>query len=166
MRKQIFGVLIVSVVVLMGVELGYGQGLANNKLILTPLDYAELQHLALRLNQGADFHDTELWVAQWTPDGIWTNPEGREYVGHQGLRAYRQARRVQVKGRSDIRHWTNGLVLTPTVDGATGFSYYMILDVTTHPPTPSASGHYEDVFVKTSSGWKIKHRIIRAYPVP
>lgn len=132
---------------------------------ITPADYAEIQHLALRLNQGADFHDSELWVSQWTPDGVWTNTSGREYVGHDGLKEYRRTRKAQVEGRSDIRHWTNGLVLTPTADGATGRSYYMILNVTTEPPTTVSSGHYEDEFVKTADGWRIKHRVIRAYPL-
>ena len=134
-------------------------------MTITPADYAEIQHLALRLNQGADFHDSELWVSQWTPDGVWTNPSGREYAGHDGLKEYRRTRKAQVDGRSDIRHWTNGLVLTPTTNGATGRSYYMILNVTTEPPTTVASGHYEDVFVKTADGWRIQRRVIRAYPL-
>ena len=160
---------IVTVVLVGLVGAGSGWAHAQNRgsqaSSLTPQDYAELQHLALRLNQGADFHDSQLWVSQWTPDGIWTSTNGREHVGHDGLKEYRRTRRAEVGGRSDIRHWTNGLVLTPTAGGATGLSYYMILDVTTTPPKPIASGHYEDVFARTPDGWRIKHRIIRAYPL-
>ena len=130
---------------------------------LTPADYAEIQHLVVRLNQGADFHDSEMWLSVWTPDGGWTRPDGRAYEGHEGLAEYRRTRRGEVGGRTDTRHWTNSLVVTPTVDGATGRSYYMMMDVSTTPPTPISAGHYEDVFVKTSDGWRIKRRIIEPY---
>ena len=131
---------------------------------LSPQDYAEIQHLTARLNQGADSHDSDMWVSLWTPDGVWTAPDGRAYVGHAGLADYRRARRAELKGRSDIRHWTNSLVLTRTADGATGRLYYMMMNVSTSPPTPVSAGHYEDVFTKTADGWRIKHRIIRVYP--
>lgn len=165
MARRVVQVAVLVGVVLTGIGWVHAQGSGKGGMTITPQDYAELQHLALRLNQGADFHDSDLWVSQWTPDGVWTNTSGREYVGHDGLREYRRTRRAEVGGRSDIRHWTNGLVLTPTADGAIGRSYYMILNVTTSPPTTVASGHYEDVFAKTADGWRIKHRVIRAYPL-
>lgn len=158
-------IVMVGVVTLTGISRGFAQGGDKSVMTITPQDYSELQHLALRLNQGADFHDSDLWVSQWTPDGVWTNTGGREYRGHEGLREYRRTRKAEVGGRSDIRHWTNGLVLTPTAEGATGRSYYLILDVTTAPPTTIASGHYEDVFARTPDGWRIRHRVIRAYPL-
>ncbi len=151
-------------VALVGMGWVHAQSPEKSGVTLTPQDYAEIQHLAIRLNQGADFHDSEMWVSVWTPDGVWTRTDGREFAGHEGLSDYRRIRRAQVGGRSDIRHWTNGLVLTPTADGATGRSYYMILDITSAPPTPIAAGHYEDVFARTADGWRIKHRIIRPYP--
>ena len=40
----------------------------------------------------------------------------------------------------------------------------MMMNVSTSPPTPVASGHYDDVFTKTAEGWRIKRRTIRAYP--
>ena len=165
MRRQLIVMAVAVGLVASAVGWASAQGGETRVMTITSEDYAELQHLALRLNQGADFHDSALWVSQWTPDGVWTNTSGREYVGHEGLKEYRRTRKAQVEGRSDIRHWTNGLVLTPTADGATGRSYYMILNVTTEPPTTVASGHYDDVFVKTADGWRIKHRVIRAYPL-
>jgi hypothetical protein len=132
--------------------------------VFGPQDYAELQHLTSRLNQGADSHDADLWVSLWTPDGVWTNQEGRSHVGHAGLREYRRARRAELDGRTDIRHWTNSLSITPTAEGATGRSYYMMMRISTNPPTPVSAGHYDDVYVKTSNGWRIKSRTIRGYP--
>jgi hypothetical protein len=67
-------------------------------------------------------------------------------------------------GRSDIRHWTNGLAITPSAEGATGRSYCMMMRVSTTPPTPVSAGHYDDVYVKTVKGWQIKRRSISVYP--
>lgn len=131
---------------------------------LTPLDYAELQHLTSRLNQGADSHDADMWVSLWTPDGVWTNAEGQSHSGHAGLTEYRRARRAELAGRTNIRHWTNSLSITPTPGGAIGRSYYMMVRVDTNPPTPASAGHYDDVYVKTGKGWRIKSRTIRGYP--
>ena len=131
---------------------------------LSPQDYAEIQHLTARLNQGADTHNSDMWVSLWTPDGVWTGTDGRAYVGHPGLAEYRRARRAELAGRTDIRHWTNSLVLAPTADGATGRLYYMMMNVSTSPPTAVSAGHYEDVFAKTADGWRIKRRTIRVYP--
>lgn len=148
--------------VLMGMAWVYARD--ERSVALGPQDYAELQHLTSRLNQGADSHDAEMWVSLWTPDGVWTNTEGQLHTGHAGLGAYRRARRAELDGRTDIRHWTNSLSITPTAGGAIGRSYYMMMRVSTNPPTPLSAGHYDDVYVKTAKGWRIKSRTIRGYP--
>lgn len=130
---------------------------------LGPQDYAEIQHLTSRLNQGADFHDAEMWVSLWTPDGVWTPSVGPAHSGHAGLAEYRRMRREELGGRTDIRHWTNSLVITPTADGATGRLYFMMMRVNATPPVPTSSGHYDDVYVKTANGWRIKRRTIQTY---
>ena len=58
------------------------------------------------------------------------------------------------------------LVLGRVIEAATGRTYYMLLDVAAVPPTVSTAGHYEDVFVRTADGWRIKQRIIKPYPDP
>ena len=40
----------------------------------------------------------------------------------------------------------------------------MLLDISVTPPTVATAGHYEDVFVKTADGCRIKQRIIKPYP--
>ena len=160
----------VAAAALVGIVLvGYGWVHAQSGeavMNLTPADYSEIQHIALSLNQGADFNDSDLWVSQWTLDGSWTHPSGESYVGHDRLREYRRSTRPQGGGSSDRRHWTNGVVVTPTAGGATGRTYYMLLNIAASPPTTVSAGHYEDVFVKTASGWRIKQRIIKQYPLP
>ena len=38
-------------------------------------------------------------------------------------------------------------------------------DVTGSAPTPVSSGYYDDAFVKTADGWKIKSRTLYRDPV-
>ena len=165
MSKQMIAVAALLGMALVGSGRAHGQsgGTATN---LTPADHSEIQHILTSLNQGADFNDSDLWVSQWTRDGSWTRPDGESFVGHDRLREYRRSTRVPGGGASSRRHWTNGVVLTPTADGATGRTYYMLLDIAASPPTVVTAGHYEDVFVKTADGWRIKQRIIKPYPDP
>ncbi len=162
MQRPGIGAVLTLVLALAGVAWLYARD--PKGATLSPQDYAEIQHLTARLNQGADFHDADLWVSLWTPDGVWTSAEGRAYTGHAGLTEYRRARKAELGGRSDIRHWTNSLAITPSPEGATGRSYYMMMRVSTTPPTPASAGHYDDVYVKTVNGWRIKRRTISVYP--
>ena len=163
MSKQMIAVGALVGMVLAGGGRAHAQG-GGTDMQLTPADHAEIRHILTSLNQGADFNDSDLWVSQWTPDGSWTRPDGESFVGHDRLREYRRSTRVPGGGASSRRHWTNGVVLTPTADGATGVTYYMLLDISASPPTVSSAGHYEDVFVRTADGWRIKQRIIKPYP--
>ena len=165
MRKQMIAVAALLGMALMGSGRAHAQS-GGTAAILTPADHSEIQHILTSLNQGADFNDSDLWVSQWTPDGSWTRPDGESFVGHDRLREYRRSTRVPGGGASSRRHWTNGVVLTPTANGATGRTYYMLLNVADSPPTVASAGHYEDVFVKTADGWRIKQRIIKPYPDP
>ena len=48
-------------------------------------------------------------------------------------------------------------VITPTPEGATGRVYLLMLGMT-GPNSLQRDGGYEDVYVKTSGGWRIKSR--------
>jgi hypothetical protein len=48
-------------------------------------------------------------------------------------------------------------VITPTADGATGRVYLLMLGMT-GPNSLERQGGYEDVYVKTAGGWRIKSR--------
>ena len=163
MHRQTLAVAAFVGMVLAGSGWARAQG-GGTAMHLTPADKAEIRHILTSLNQGADFNDSDLWVSQWTPDGSWTRPDGESFVGHDRLREYRRSTRVPGGGASGRRHWTNDVVLTPTADGVTGRTYYMLLDISKAPPMVSSAGHYEDVFVKTEQGWRIKQRIIKPYP--
>ena len=48
--------------------------------------------------------------------------------------------------------------ITPTADGARGRGYWMVIDVLSHPPAIAAHAYWDDTFVKTANGWRIKTR--------
>jgi hypothetical protein len=51
-------------------------------------------------------------------------------------------------------------MIKPSPEGATGRSYLVALDISEarKPTTILHGGHYDDVYVKTSQGWRIKSR--------
>ena len=57
------------------------------------------------------------------------------------------------------RHLVTNVVISPSPEGATGSLYMTTLDRTDDAPIAvTAFGFYEDVYVKTPRGWRIKHR--------
>ena len=153
-------VLVVSVV---GV-LAFGWVSANQHSgaeTLTGEDYGEIEALYARYNQGSDLRDAELFVSAFSEDAEITRPGGDSIKGMEALKAERVERYQGQTGDVGRRHWTGSYLITPTSTGAKGRAYYILLDVTTRPPTMTRSGYYEDEFVRTAAGWRIKHRTIK-----
>lgn len=126
---------------------------------LTGADYEEIKALYSRYNQGSDFRDTELFLSAFAEDAIMTR-EGGDIVGMEGLRADRARRYQGETGDVGRRHLNGSYLITPTAEGAEAKTYYVLMDVTNRPPSVIGSGFYEDRFVKTDDGWKIKHRTL------
>ena len=124
---------------------------------LSGTDYEEIRELYARYNQGSDFRDAELFLSAFAEDAIMTR-EGRDIVGMAGLRADRERRYQGETGDVGRRHVNGSFIIQPTKEGASSQAYYILLDVTTRPPTMIGSGYYEDTFVRTPLGWRIQHR--------
>ena len=124
---------------------------------LSGTDYEEIRELYARYNQGSDFRDAELFLSAFAEDAIMTR-EGRDIVGMAGLRADRERRYQGETGDVGRRHVNGSFIIQPTKEGASSQAYYILLDVTTRPPTMIGSGYYEATFVRTPLGWRIKHR--------
>jgi hypothetical protein len=58
---------------------------------------------------------------------------------------------------TDWSHIMSNLVVTPAAGGATGRLYLLQMDIK-GPGTIERHGGYEDVYVKTPNGWRIKSR--------
>ena len=44
--------------------------------------------------------------------------------------------------------------------GAEARVYWLVVDVSTGTPTTDRSGYYDDKYVKTAEGWRIKERAV------
>jgi len=138
---------------------------------LSAADYQEIAQLTNRYaygidtcaNNGYDYADV------FTPDG--------EFIDRNSDAGFKAGGRVLAKGRdalatligggsrgcktklvwTDWSHIMSNLVVTPTADGATGRLYLLQMDIK-GPGTIERHGGYEDVYVKTKDGWRIKSR--------
>jgi hypothetical protein len=126
---------------------------------LTGQDYEEIKALYSRYNQGSDFRDAELFLSAFANDAVMTRG-GRDIVGMDALRAERVERYAGQTGDNGRRHHNSSFLITPTAGGAKARAYYLLLDVTVRPATIVSTGYYEDVFTKTSDGWRIQHRTL------
>jgi hypothetical protein len=134
---------------------------------LTPMDRIEIQQLAIRyaygLDSGAD--SGYMYADVFTPDGEFV---GRQVPLTQGREALaRVARSVRKANPMYVRHFITNHVIEPAPEGATGKVYLMVVDCEEGQPSSIyIGGHYEDVYVKTPDGWRIKRRDARAMGPP
>ncbi len=141
-----------------------GTGTASSPAsTLTALDYIEIEQLTLRygwaLDSGAD--NGSAYADLYTEDGVFigTNqgPSGRSYQGRDTLAALARGGR---RGPLYVSHLVTNVVITPTPEGAMGRSFVAILDLGERgvPPTAGHGGFYDDEYVRTERGWRIKQR--------
>jgi hypothetical protein len=144
---------------------------AAAKPALTALDYQEIAQLTNRYaygidtcgNNGYDYADV------FTPDGefIDRNSDAGYAAGGRVLAKGREALATLVGGGSrgcktklvwtDWSHVMSNLVVTPTASGAAGKIYLLQMGMK-GPGSIERHGGYEDVYVKTKDGWRIKTR--------
>jgi hypothetical protein len=148
------------VVALAGVGFVNAQDSASTSL--TGQDYEEIKALYARYNQGSDFRDAELFLSAFAEDAVMTRG-GRDIVGIEALRADRAERYQGKTGDVGRRHMNGSFLISATKNGAEARTYYLLLDVTVRPPAMIASGYYEDVFVRTTDGWRIQRRTLFSF---
>ncbi len=147
------------------------KALAATPPAFTALDYQEIIQLTNRYaygidtcsNNGYDYADV------FTPDGV--------FIDRNSDEGFRQGGRVLARGREKLAElvgggsrgcktklvWTDwshvmaDQVITPTTEGATGRIYLLQMGVN-GPGSIERHGGYEDVYVKTAAGWRIKSR--------
>ena len=134
---------------------------------LTPLDYIEIQQLAIRYSYGLDStaDNGYMYADVFTPDGEFV---GRQVPLTQGREALaRVARSVRKGNPMYVRHFIANHEIHPSPEGATGKVYLMVVDVEEGQPSSIyIGGRYEDVYVKTAQGWRIKRRDARNMGTP
>ena len=136
---------------------------AKKGVVLTAQDYTEITELYARLYQGSDLRETDLWLSAFSEDGVFRFPNGDEVVGKKALAEWRAKSFAGSTADSKRRHWTSGVMLTPTPDGgAQSRAYFLLIDVSGKQPVVTSSGRFDDVFVKTAGGWKFKKHAVRS----
>lgn len=132
---------------------------------LTGADLAEIQQLYSRYSQGTDFGNAEMWINVFTDDGIFRVGDAGEWIGRARITDYRRQTFAPRKANYTYRHWNSSWVITPSGDGqATGRVYWMGFDPSADPLVITDTGYYDDIYVKTANGWRIKQRHARPDP--
>ena len=125
---------------------------------LTALDYIEIQQLVARYPYGVDMHggDGSAYAALFARNGSF----GTQAKGREQLEALAAKTSTDRSGPAFTRHFVTNVVIKPSPGGATGRSYLVGIDVSENgqPTTLLHGGHYDDVYVKTPEGWRIKSR--------
>jgi SnoaL-like domain len=136
---------------------------SSNEPALTALDYIEIEQLSYRYGWALDSGENNgyAYADLYAPDGTFTGtnqgPSGRTYQGRDNLAALARGGR---RGPLYVSHLVTNVVITPTPEGAVGRAYVGIFDLGEAGKAPAAGhgGFYDDVYVKTSNGWRIKKR--------
>jgi hypothetical protein len=144
---------------------------------LTGDDYVAIQQLAVRYawtldhctNGGYDYADLYVDDGQFSSAEDWgtTSNDQRTFIA-KGRDALAQAAGGDGHGKCvppkdyigyGITHIVVNHVITPAKDGAVGKHRLIAVGVCGYPHLMELQGGYEDVYVKTSAGWKFKSRI-------
>ena len=171
-RKQIVGVVVLCALAFLAGRMQAGEAVAQAQgSALTALDYQEITQLINRYaygidtcaNNGYDYADV------FTADGVFIDKNSDE--------GFRQSGRVLAKGRealatlvgggsrgcktklvwTDWSHLMLNHQITPTPEGASGRIYLVQMGMK-GPGSVERHGGYEDVYVRTAAGWRIKSR--------
>ena len=151
---------VISVALAAAFTAGWGVAQGKTTPALTGQDYAEIQQLISRYNQGLDLEDLDMYASIFTEDAVWKGTDGQALVGRGAMV---ESVRQRIAGRApehERRHWQNNSVITQTDEGATARTYFVSFEVSYQPPRPVFSGHYDDTLVKTEDGWRIRERAL------
>jgi hypothetical protein len=122
---------------------------------LTEKDRAEIRQLSDNYVTFLDGCKASEYAGLFTADGSFISGPRGTMTGREKLESLVTSERFcqpNATARSAMSHAFSKIVIEPTAAGATGKVYLPGRE-------PNASGgHYEDVYVKTSAGWRFKSR--------
>jgi hypothetical protein len=139
---------------------------------LTAQDRLDIQDLYWTYAHGQNFADARLFASAFAEDGVFRISPTRAAVGRDQIAALIAESFAGKKGDSGRRHWQNSWRITPSPEGAQGRVYWLVFDIGKGAAVPGlpvdgprgpefrSTGVYEDVYVKTPDGWRIKSRTL------
>jgi hypothetical protein len=122
---------------------------------LTDKDRMEIRQLSDQYVTFLDGCKAAEYASLFTADGSFISGPRGTMTGPEKLASLVTTERFCQPGataRSAMSHAFSKVVIEPTAEGAVGKVYLPGRDPN------SSGGHYEDVYVKTSGGWKFKSR--------
>jgi hypothetical protein len=139
---------------------------AANAAPLTAQDYLDIQELANRyaygLDSGAENGTGSVYAGVFAEDAEFHGPAAFkggppfDAAGRESLRKFA----VPGRGTAYVRHFMSDHLIEPSPEGARGKVYLLVIDIGQDgkPTSVNMGGHYEDVYVRTAEGWRIKRR--------
>jgi hypothetical protein len=139
--------------------------------MLSAADDYEIRQLYARFCHGLDSAADRgyLFADVFTSEGVYVDPSGRSHQGREKLAALAREDPTGRKGPTNVVHYTVNVVINATSGGARGKAYMAVVAPASGAPasTPglAAAGLYEDEFVRTLEGWRLRKRtFVRASP--
>lgn len=156
-----FGMVVAVSAVALGVLQAQQRG--GRPQALSAQDLFEIQQLGARYCYGLDTgaENGAYYANVFTVDGSFGNTVGREKLAAM---ASEGGGRLKLRG---YQHIITNVIIEPSTEGAVGSQYIQVLTVGGQgkPPMIDHGGRYEDVYVKTAEGWRIKSRkFVRTFP--
>ena len=130
-------------------------------------DRLEIRELVESYSRGVDAYTpglengVETASQVFTSDGVFVYSE-RTVSGEAELKKFFAENLKTHRSRWPHRHLLSNLMIEPASEGARGSVYlFQVYVDDTSKPYISAFGVYDDTFVKTPQGWRIKRRVYR-----
>jgi len=124
---------------------------------LTATDYLEIERLVASYGHALDSgygkgENGKAYAGLYTADASFAGATGHDQLVRLG--------QIQPRGPDFVRHYLTNHVIEPMPGGARGKEYLAVIDNGENGKATSLflGGHYEDTYVKTPDGWRIKTR--------
>jgi hypothetical protein len=128
---------------------------------LSATDYLEIAQLVASYGHALDSgygkgENGEAYAGLYTADASFAGATGHDQLVRLG--------QIQPRGPDFVRHYLTNHVIEPMPGGAKGREYLAVIDNGSNGKASSLflGGHYEDTYVKTPQGWRIRTR--RLFP--
>ncbi len=120
---------------------------ADDKIAIQELSNTQLRHL--------DAHDVDAWVRCWVPDGKFIATYGT-FTGHDAIKEFILGH-IAAGKEDGARHVMTNYVIDGDGDRAAVYALVVKLQVEKAPHI-IATGVYNDVVVRTPTGWLFESR--------